>query len=291
MPGMYEPGGVILSLHEQKNKYQRNMLFGLGMCVMLSLGFGLWVRSLDGSTPRSASPTVVPNLVTPDRDLVEPSEKPAMVAVGGINPYAIAHDGFLGFVNLRPVCQAPELIAERPDVYDPDLAPLGIDSTPSFSTVEGDEEGLFLPEEYTIADAYLPPENVRPPVTRQVQVVYKPDPEYPFVARDAGKEGNITVLVYIDSAGELTTFPDWIGGEEIQTFEYMVGSARRIVNYAVKEEPPGWFFAKNFLKVLPEWVFAPSIRNGKPVSSLLRIKYNFCLGSNCLRYELEQLGS
>jgi len=229
--------------------------------------------------------------VIPDRDLVEPSEKPAMVAVGGINPYAMAHDGFLGFVNLRPVCQAPELIAERPDVYDPDFAPLGIDSTPSFSTVEGDEEGLFLPEEYTIADAYLPPENVRPPVTRQVQVVYKPDPEYPFVARDAGKEGNITVLVYIDSAGELTTFPDWIGGEGIQTLEYTVGSTRRIVNYAVKEEPPGWFFAKNFLKVLPEWVFAPSIRNGKPVSSLLRIKYNFCLGSNCLRYELEQLGS
>jgi outer membrane biosynthesis protein TonB len=227
----------------------------------------------------------------PDHELVEHSDEPAQVAVGGMNPNAIAHEGFLGFVNLRPEPQAPEPIAERPNVSIPDLAPLAFDSTPSFSIVEGDEHGLFLPEEYTAANEYLPSQNVRPPGTREILVVQKEDPEYPFVALDAGMEGVIVVLVYVDSTGELSTFPAWIAGDGIQTLEYRVGGKRKIFNYAVKENPPDWFFAKNFIKVLQKWVFAPRIEDGKPVNSLLRIKYRFCLGTNCVRYELEQLKS
>ena len=157
--------------------------------------------------------------------------------------------------------------------------------------MEGGEKGLFLPEDYTTASLLLPPEVVRPPANRDIDVVYKLDPEYPFVARDAGKEGGITVLVYIDSTGELSTFPPWIAGEGIQTLEYTVGNRTKVFNYAVKEDPPDWFFAQNFIKVLRTWVFAPRIVDGNPVNSLLRIKYRFCLGQNCIRYELEQVES
>ena len=90
---------------------------------------------------------------------------------------------------------------------------------------------------------HLPFQDVRPPGTREILVVHKENPKYPFVARDAGKEGVIAVLVYIDSIGELSTFPPWVAGEGIQTLEYTVGGERKVFNYAVKEDPPDRFFA------------------------------------------------
>lgn len=275
---------------ELQIRYQQNMLFGLGISLLLSLGFALWVWSLDGRADLNGAPTTLPNLVIPDRDLVEHSDEPAMISFGGMNPYETAHDGFLGFVNLRPEPLAPEPTRERPDVYVQDLAPLPVNSTPSFSIVAGDEPGLFLPEDYNSANEYLPPENIRTPLTRDVQVLHKLDPEYPWVAREAGKEGVITVLIYVDSTGALSIFPSWVGGDGIQKLEYRVAGERKLFNYAVKEDPPDWFFAHNFIKVLSSWSFAPRVENGRPVSSLLRIKYRFCLGQGCIRYELEQLG-
>jgi len=276
---------------ELQIKYQRNMLFGLGISVMFSLVLGVWVRSLDGPTSEPAASADTSHLVILDREQVEDTEKAARTTLGGLNPYAKAHEGFLGFVNLRPQEHGPERVVEPPSVFVPDLTPLKADETPSFSAVEGEQEGLFVPQAYGVEMEPMPSRLVSPPVTREVQVVHKVDPEYPFVARDAGKEGRITVLVYVDSSGELTTFPPWIVGEGIQTLEYTVGGVSRTIDYAVKEDPPGWFFAQNFVNVLPKWVFSPRIENGKPICSLLRIKYNFCLGSSCLRYELERVGS
>lgn len=275
---------------EQQIRYQRNMLIGLIMAVALSLGFGVWVRSLDGPALMINSLLTLPNLVILDHELVEHSDEPARLAVGGMNPYSNAHDGFLGFVNLRPEPLAPELIAKRPVVYIQDFAPMSDDSAPSFSTIAGTEQGLFLPEEYSTANAHLPPEDIRPPVTRQIQVLYKLDPEYPWVAREAGKEGLVVVLVYVDSTGGLSTFPSWVEGEGIQTLRYTVAGRRKVLNYAVKEDPPDWFFAHNLLKVLSNWMFSPRVENGRAVNSMLLIKFRFCLGQGCIRYELEQLG-
>ncbi len=258
---------------------------------MLSLGLGVWVWTLNGPAPQLTSPPAVSNLVISDRDRIEPTNKPARVTVGGLNPYALSHDGFLGFLDLRPENKASVLTAEEPEIYLRRHPPLEADEDLSFSINEGEGEGIYITDDYATAAPPVGPQAERTPLTRDVVVVRRIDPEYPFVARADGKEGNITVLVYIDSTGELTIFPDWVGGDGIQTLEYTTGSTRSIINYAVKEEPPGWFFAQSFIKVLPEWVFAPSIRDGRPISSMLRIKYRFCLGSNCLRYELEQLES
>jgi hypothetical protein len=112
------------------------------------------------------------------------------------------------------------------------------------------------------------------------------DPEYPFVALDAGREGEVIILLYVDVNGLPAKFPSWLQGDNIGVYSFQTHGIEHSANFAIKEEPKGWFFGANLLKVLPQWSFAPRIENGQPVNSLLRIRYRFCLGGDCSRLQV-----
>ncbi|MFZ2541771.1 MAG: hypothetical protein WAW75_08360 [Gallionella sp.] len=208
-----------------------------------------------------------------------------------LNPYRGRHEGFQGFVNIRPV---PELVIPLPLPQDKkahELAQLDEKDLPSDPVMAGSDT-VVTPIDHSEA-GFIPAtkEPQQELLTRDVQVLNRVDPEYPFVAREAYKEGKINVLVYIDSLGNLTTFPDWIAGETIKTLTFKLDGSIIKFNYAIKEDPQDWFFGKNFLEVLPKWKFIPGIKEGKPVNTLLNIKYTFCIGANCMRYEIQELQS
>lgn len=271
--------------------YQKNLLYGLISSVVLGIMAGIWIVSIGGTDFRSLLPIPGANSVASDVNRTEETDKKNQGYVRSLHPYFSKHEGFLGFVSLQPVGQ----ILATPDAWPANLLMEELypdfyqDEPPDLATSSGEADDFVL----SSGDYYAlrTSENIpnHPLSDRNVEVILRTDPEYPFVARDAAKEGEITVLVFIDSNGELATFPAWLSGEGIKTLEYTINGEGKVFQYAMKEEPAGWFFAKNFLKVLPKWTFTPKIESGISVPSLLRIKFNFCLGVNCLRLELEQV--
>ncbi len=199
-----------------------------------------------------------------------------------------SHEGFLGYVRLRPTSATPVAVTLPSQVVASESAIIGPGEDNPAAGPEGwGREGSFGPG----VDDWLEPALPDPPTSvrslnRPIGVVRRVDPEYPYVAREANKEGEIIVLVYVDSVGELSTFPDWLQGDGIQTLEHTVNGKPRTLSYAVRESSPGWFFAANFLKVLPQWRFVPRVSDSQPVGAPLRIKYTYCLGINCAHYEL-----
>lgn len=276
--------------------YQRNMLHGLLVSCIISAGFAAWVLSLDGVSPEAESSVAsfdnFDNIIALHHGGTESPEKVAIRNVAVYNPYAVCHEGFLGFKDIRPVADMPSPLIEAQLAYTYQSTPAEFDEEigTSFSHTEGTEgydTGVYISGDgYGWGDEFEPAPVL---ADRDVAVVHTVEPEYPFVAQEAGKEGQITVLVYVDSTGSLASFPGWIDREGVQSLEFTIRGERRVVNYAVREEPVDWFFAANFLKVLPDWKFTPRIEKGLPVSSLLRIKCNYCLGMNCFRYESEWL--
>lgn len=271
--------------------YQRNMLHGLLLTCLLSVGFGAWVLSF-GDNSRKLEPHIpaVSNVVVPDRGATDSSNQGTIRNVAGFNPFAARHEGFLGFIDLRPIIEAPTPTIEAQLVYSFELPPSEFDDNgASFSLSEGNDTGVYVSDDYSAVWDEFEPEPVL--ASRGIAVAHKIEPEYPFVAQEARKEGTVTVLVYVDSAGALAMFPEWADGEGIKILEFKVRGERRSINYAVREEPTDWFFASNVLRVLPEWRFIPKIERGRPVSSLLLITCNFCFDRNCLQFELEWLRS
>jgi len=269
--------------------YQWNMLIGLCIATLLSIGCGVALYVLDGQgADQTFDNGVVTVVTTRDTSTVADGNQVVGYVAGSLNPYATQHQGFLGFVNLRPEQSLLEPIALPPPIFSDDMGPDGLYDTAiwSLSPDESADTGVHIPLNVDFIASQYDDEPAPALVNRGVRVAVRVDPEYPFVAKDTDKEGEITILIYIDSTGELTTFPDWIQGEGIQTLEFTVNGRDKSINYAVREDPPGWYFADNFLKVLPQWKFSPRIENSRPVPALLRIKYYFCLGVNCSKYEL-----
>jgi hypothetical protein len=119
-------------------------------------------------------------------------------------------------------------------------------------------------------------------------VLVKQDPEYPMVARKARKEGEVKILVYVDEHGVLTPFPsEIVRDKRVKPLQYVIDGHPQTLEYCViSEEPRDWFFAKNLIKVLPVWRFAPKTAMGAPVGDFLVIGYKYCLGINCSSLEL-----
>ncbi|MCP4684077.1 MAG: hypothetical protein GY867_01395 [bacterium] len=269
--------------------YQRNMLIGLCVSALLACGAGVYLSTLQ-ALPGQTIPELACDLQPYDKtdsSQTEPgSDGPGS---GGFNPYAEQHQGFMGFATLYPRQNVPIPAVTRIPSYDlsPD-APESDATLLSYSPFEGDQTGLYVPDGIGFAGAVGAVRRTEP-LNRDIVVVRKVDPEYPYVARMAGKEGQLIVLVYLDSLGRLSEFPPWVSGEGKCTLKYRVAGRRMTADYAYSEDPTDWFFAPNFLRVLPEWRFAPRIENGRPVSSLLRIRYSFCLGLDCGTFRLETL--
>lgn len=272
--------------------YQRNLLCGLLFSLALSIVAGIWISRLDGNDFRSQLPVHEAGSAVAEDDRNPLADNDNQRYYRNLHPYYRRHDGFLGFVKLQPVAQNLPVSVTRPsDLSTKELDPEISQEEAELWTSVGGAVDLVLSsgDYYDLGTSKMAPNHNL--ADRDVEVFRRPDPEYPLFARDAAKEGKITVLVFIDSVGELSTFPDWLDGEGIKTLECQVNGERKMFQYALKEEPKGWFFAENFLKVLPMWTFTPKIESGISVSSLLRIKFYYCLGLNCMRLELEHVES
>lgn len=279
---LYSPYGAF----ELKRSYQRNMLLGIASTVVLVFLFVLpllWSERVQHREETSVAfkPDSTFHVTDPQHE----KPKPVKRAAYGLNPYERQHQGFMGFNGFRIVYDLPQVaeVIETPKVLSQTPTLIEPDSAVSYSDLASDTGiGVYAPD---LGD-YLP-EDTAPAVLfdREVQVITRVDPEYPLVAVEKHVEGEIAVVVYIDSMGQLSTYPEWLQGN-FKTLEYSVDGDKRVINYAMREEPTDWFFGKNFLKVLPKWEFLPRIEKGLAVGSVLTIKYYYCFGVHCLRYEL-----
>ncbi len=270
------------------------MLIANFIIIIFSLFFSLYF-SLRTSEylPNTTTVPIVQNIHLAE-NIDHSVPLPAKQLLASFNQYSERHEGFLGFINLITIREISQTVTVIPPIYTTDDE-IEIEKTPlSFSIDDGDETGIYISDETEFT--YFPQTKKKAikPISRGVQVIRRVKAAYPWVAYIDGKEGEVSTLVYIDSLGYLSMFPDWIVGDDIHIIEYIINGELFKAQYAYSEEPQGWFFAQNFLKVLSDWRFAPKIKNGKPVGALLRIKCIFCIGfnnMNCMRYELEQVTS
>ncbi len=269
--------------------YQRNMLIGLCVSVLAASGAGVYLSTLQ-ALPGQTIPELACDLhLYAKTDSSRTNSESVEPGSGGFNPYAEQHQGFMGFATLYPRSIVP--IAAKIHIPSYDLSPDAPEDDAallSYSPFEGSSDGVYIPDGIGYAQAGGPAFRTEP-LNRDIVVVRMVDPEYPYVARMAGKEGQLVVLVYLDSLGRLSEFPPWVAGEGKCELEYGVEDRPVTADYAYTEDPPDWFFVENFLKVLPEWRFAPRLENGRPVRALLRIRYSFCLGLDCGTFRLETL--
>ncbi|MCM2271752.1 MAG: energy transducer TonB [candidate division Zixibacteria bacterium] len=275
--------------------YQRDMLVGTCCAVAIAVLLAVWMRSAELEPRRHAEGH---GLNGDTLGLQQPQSAELSSALYGGESRVIEynHEGFLGFgKRFRVVPDGPVVTVSPPDEttlrIPHELAPLTPPSSGSNGLGAGDTTGEDeLANEPIVAD-YIPEVTHRIIRDRPVTILTHMDPEYPFVARDAGKEGIIVAVVYIDSNGMASIIPNELRGtcNCIKTDTAKIDGDRRIIDYAIVENPPDWFFGDNFRKVFPQWRFLPKIEDGKAVSSLLTIRYTFCLGTlNCMKYELLQ---
>ncbi len=247
------------------------------------------------STPASTSQLSFQDIYVQDHAMMTPiSVLPTKRNVGG---RAQQSDGFVGQFGIKlriiPDGQvAPVPKTPPPKVYAQELAPVLIDPNVSISDLDEGKAGVYVPEDalYSFELKERAPEE---PINRPCSVLTKVDPEYPRVAEDASKEGQVVLILPIDASGNKSIFPDDLSrdfakrGYRVRTLKYEVaGGIEREFNVVIaREEPADWFFASNLLKVIPQWTFTPWIENSRPVSAFLTIRYDYCLAQHCSRYE------
>ncbi|MFH2050514.1 MAG: hypothetical protein ABIJ12_13845 [bacterium] len=117
---------------------------------------------------------------------------------------------------------------------------------------------------------------------RNIQFAYKISPSYPFVASEAGKSGEVEVLLCVGVDGSLIKFAK-------RDNEYYLSSnncENKILFEIIDETPKGWYFADNLKRVIPFWKFLPHIEDGKPIPAFLNLTWHYCLDKNCGEYTL-----
>jgi hypothetical protein len=254
--------------NEQQVLYQRNMLLGIltaTLCAAITA-----VVLLLASPPTVGSPDGASSEVIEIRLGKTPQSRVGKALSGMLTKKG---PGFLGFeAQIRIIPDQPASIVTSPKVAvpplppsltatDPDLkmepAPLstGIDQ---FSLPAGD----YLPEADTLKSARL--------LNHDVVVMQRIDPEYPLVARQARKEGQVTLRICVGANGQLKPL-------EVETVKRHKRVVQQVMYVVVHEQPGGYFFAENLVKVLPYWAFVPKIENGSPVEAQLDVTYRFVL--------------
>jgi hypothetical protein len=223
--------------------------------------------------------------------------------------------GFLGFTNPHPQPAVmpsviPIPVADDESPYDKigggELFPNsgnGNDETGGsvFGFYGSGDDGLGLP------DTDLPILLKNRPVT----LIHSVQPQIPPIAKWDGREGYVEILMLVDSTGEPEYFSCGLTGSGVGsgpnleleatsknsgpvTLNFYVGRESNSLLYVkLKETPDEYHFADYLLQVLPEWKFAPAIRDGRPISSFVIVQYRFCYGSNpdCQRLLLKSISS
>jgi len=275
----------------QRAAYQRGFVPGWIFVIAVVLLFVWWVKSLDSPTNASIEPYTVKEV------RINPETKPsdtvmaAKTSATKWKPYP-QHEGFAGFDGYNVISDVtieftPPPI-EAPEVYS--KLDIGDDSDIfSFSPIEGDDTGIYVPEEYVydMEDGVLEEE----PVNIALDVIYHEDPEYPLIAKDEGEQGKVSLLIFVDETGNVSVFPEETTAKNytIQTKKYTVDGRKGEFDYVVAfEDSPGWFFVEKLLEVLPRWKFRPEIVDGQVASNFLVVTYNYCLGLDCLKLEIQR---
>ena len=271
-----------------KQKYQRNLLCGIGSVVVLSLLVTGGITLYDAHNQQMTA-TIEPADV--DRSvhilrMMEDWPKPVERHVTAPNPEGPKNMEWFNDVRTTPDAQEPPPF-DTSLVYS-DTATFGDGSVQSFSDLVCDTGvGIYpsAPE----------PSLVVEPVIVPCSVLVAVSPEYPWVARERSKEGAAGIIVCIDESGKVTLFPGDVADAfrarnlSVEMMSIKVDGQRRQFNYVVTyEEPSGWFFAKKVAEVLPTWVFEPSTIDGQVVKSLIPIGHAFCMTEDC-RFEKELL--
>jgi hypothetical protein len=269
-----------------KAVYQRNMLIAqASVVVFVGIVAAAFIASdHPADVTRRNVRIVESSVVVHDTSVVQrDSTRTARRIAPSFNPYAQKHEGFLGFITLRPKPSVP-VHAEAPIVpaiTAPDFTPS--DSIVSFSLVEGDDTGVFIPED---VDLWSQRQNSELQVV-PCAVVAKVDPEYPPYALSIRKEGEVTVELPVTENGRIGVFPPEMEqeykdrGYRVTNVKYVVNGTVQSGTVAITEDPPGYWFASSLLKVLGKWEFQPFFENGVAVPSLMVVGYSYCLTDSC----------
>lgn len=229
-----------------------------------------------------------------------------------LNPYARNHDGFLGFIRLEPKMTLPEPVVIPQPVYTDetdidDIPDLGI---ASYALEEGNDTGVFLPELVDIPPHQFVDESAKQDTTlfsRPVMVIHKIQPDVPPVAEMNEKEGYVEILMLVDKQGNPGNFfcrtptDEDVAGPVLEltvvlknnshaTLQFFINDHDNTLRYVIIEErPKDYYFADYLLKVLPQWRFAPAIKDGQPVESFVLVQYHFCRSDdeNCKEFFLK----
>lgn len=282
-----------INRYRTKACYQRNMMWGQAIALLVVLIFVLFMTLLS-QAPDEPSHSIFNDVRVNDPALLTPSQsKPARRNVSSRAQSVGEFHGQFGVkIKIIPDYEAlPSPIAKPPKIYALDTTPYLIDEEISISEFDTGAYGAYVP--YDGDYSYMPA--TAEPVNRPCDVLTKIDPDYPAVAIDARKEGEVLIIIPLDADGNKTIFSADIaqdfeaGGYHVYSRKFKVyGNQKKMFEAVIAfEEPTDWFFAGNLLKVLSQWTFTPTIENGMAVASYISIRCTYCLGDNCLRYEYD----
>ncbi|KAA3631294.1 MAG: hypothetical protein DWP97_13395 [Calditrichaeota bacterium] len=276
----------------QRVAYQRKFVCGWIFLLVLSGAFSWWAYSYKLNQTENENELnrseIVINESTKPTDTILPAKTSLALwtpykdheGFAGYNGYKIVEESYIPNINHLQIQQS--VVSYQSQVQFADVI--------SYSPIEGDELGLYLPK---LVETDFFEQNDRINNDLEFKVLRKIDPEYPMVALDAGKEGKVSILVYVNEYGLLSSFPDNLinsRDERIITYHISKHDSEYDFQYIiVKEEPKDWFFADNLLEILPKWKFQPQVENGLAIPEFVIITYDFCLGSNCDKLFVKQL--
>jgi hypothetical protein len=253
--------------YELKARYQRNMLWSMAVvvCCFGSIGIAIMLTS-HSPTPRTVAGISYRMLSTGQTPGIPPRYGSPLG--GGSND----RTGFLGFGRpIRVVPDRPEaVLATKPRarIPLPELAEIddgpGLDTLP-FGLLVGVSSSTLSSGDYLATLDTSPPGQY---MVKEAGVIHKVDPEFPRDALRWRKHGQLTIRVCVGADGTLKPF-------EIEVVKRHKKVVQQVMYVVTQEQPKGFFFAENLLKVLPQWVFRPRIESGAPVDALLDIKYTF----------------
>ncbi|MFZ2541770.1 MAG: hypothetical protein WAW75_08355 [Gallionella sp.] len=211
-------------------------------------------------------------------------------ALALLNPYRGKHEGFQGFVIIRPV---PELVIPLPLPQNKkahELA-LSIDEDPLLSATFEENttvgNGLELSSDIYDIESELNANDIRQQISeRKSAVIHWDQPDYPVVAKADFEEGNVVAVVQFNTGGWLSTLPDSFHvkyGDQIQQLKVEGSGPSRIIEYFIlSEQPTSRGFAESLIKTFPSAQFVPAISKGQAVSELRLVTMKYCLlGPNC----------
>jgi hypothetical protein len=260
-----------------KETYQPNMLIGQVVTIVFCAALALYIKFSDRSDNQEFTFSVngrVRTVTSWDLQELRPpgtnSEQPLSTAALVSSPLGIG-------VRLQP--KRGDVLPTQPRVPYMSFSDDNPVPDPDYLSFSPPGSGSGLLVSGYSDDTSSSEAHVKRVMTGLVRVLYQEEPEYPPAALRGTVEGEVEVLVYVDSTGRTAVFP--------RTDDN--GLTHWVTSYVVSEDPCDWYFAEAVLKALPRWRFMPRIESGRPIGSYLIIRHWFCISASCRRYEIRQV--